>query len=371
MRGRSAPRFAIPADSPHPRPAAPGPAQRGLRWAGLIALAALAAGGLERAGLPAALLLGPMLVAIGFGLGGAKLAIPRPLFSLCQALVGCMIAQSLSLSVLQEVGRDWPIFALGVTSVIAAGFASGWVLARLEVLPGSTAIWGSAPGAASAMVLMCGDFGADMRLVAFMQYTRVLIVALLAALVAHLATGGAGQGAEAVDWLAVPDWPGLAATLALALGSVLLGRWLPIPGAALLLPLIGGAVLEGTGVIEIVLPQPLLALAYACVGIGVGLRFDRAVTGHALRALPRILAAIACLVALCGLMAGALVVFAGIDPLSAYLATSPGGADTVAIIASATDVDVAFVMAMQMARFLLILITGPTLARMVARRFGS
>jgi uncharacterized protein len=56
------------------------------------------------------------------------------------------------------------------------------------------------------------------------------------------------------------------------------------------------------------------------------------------------------------------------DPLTAYLATSPGGADSVAIIAaSSSHVDVPFVMAMQMARFILVLLVGPALARAVAR----
>ena len=69
-------------------------------------------------------------------------------------------------------------------------------------------------------------------------------------------------------------------------------------------------------------------------------------------------------------MAMALHKFAGIDPLTAYLATSPGGANSVAIIAASSDVDVPFVMAMQIGRFLVILMIGPTLARFIARQSG-
>ena len=43
---------------------------------------------------------------------------------------------------------------------------------------------------------------------------------------------------------------------------------------------------------------------------------------------------------------------AGVDPLTAYLATSPGGSDSIAIIAASTNVDVSFVMAMQTVRML-------------------
>ena len=81
-------------------------------------------------------------------------------------------------------------------------------------------------------------------------------------------------------------------------------------------------------------------------------------------------ASILTLMSICGLMAFALHKLAGVDPLTAYLATSPGGADSVAIIAASSDVDVPFVMAMQVGRFLVILLTGPMLARFIARKSG-
>jgi len=56
-----------------------------------------------------------------------------------------------------------------------------------------------------------------------------------------------------------------------------------------------------------------------------------------------------------------------IDLLTAYLATSPGGLDTVAIIAAGSRVDIAFVMAMQTLRLFTILLTGPTMARFISR----
>ena len=60
---------------------------------------------------------------------------------------------------------------------------------------------------------------------------------------------------------------------------------------------------------------------------------------------------------------------ADIDPLTAYLATSPGGLDSVAIIAATAGVNIPFVMAFQTARLLLVVFTGPALARFMASRF--
>ncbi len=62
---------------------------------------------------------------------------------------------------------------------------------------------------------------------------------------------------------------------------------------------------------------------------------------------------------------------AGIDPLTAYLATSPGGMDSIAIIAANSTVDLAFVMALQSARLLIVTAIGPALARFVATRSGK
>lgn len=79
-------------------------------------------------------------------------------------------------------------------------------------------------------------------------------------------------------------------------------------------------------------------------------------------------ASIVALIAVCAGVAFLLAEFAGIDPLTAYLATSPGGMDSVAIIAAAASgVDISFIMALQMLRFLIVLLMGPALARFVAK----
>ena len=119
--------------------------------------------------------------------------------------------------------------------------------------------------------------------------------------------------------------------------------------------------------LTITLPPWLLAICYALVGWSIGLRFTRDIVLYASKQLPRILAAIFTLIATCGALGFALHEAAGTDALTAYLATSPGGADAVAIIAASSPVDVPFVMAMQVGRLLLVILIGPSLARMIAR----
>ena len=324
-----------------------------------MALAAL----LHALHVPASMLLGSMLVAIAFALRTRGLRVPSSVFGVAQGLLGCLMARSLQPAVLQRVAHDWPLFLGFTLLVLGASAVLGYTLARRHVLPGTTAVWGLAPGAASAMVVMADAYGADARLVALMQYLRVVMVTLLASLVSGLWAGHAAPAAPA-DRLA---WSS-AATLLLALGGMAVARVLRISAGALLLPLVSGIALQSLGWLTIELPAPLLGLAYAVLGWSVGLRFTRPILNHAWNALPSVLSAILALIALGLLLACALVLLGGFDPLTAYLATSPGGADSVAVIAASAAVDAGFVMAMQLARFIMVFLFGPRLFQWIAKR---
>ncbi|MGQ9371273.1 AbrB family transcriptional regulator [Azospirillum sp. ST 5-10] len=342
-----------------------------LQWAILLALSVAGVAGLEALHLPAALLLGPMAAAILVAAADGTIRMPSLPFMAAQTVIGCMIARSLTPATLGEILQDWPLFLVAVVSVILASNGLGWLLTRARVLPGTTAVWGSFPGAASVMTLMSEEFGADGRLVAIMQYLRVVFVAVAASLVARLWGAPDPAAVAAAAWFPPIDWPAFAATLALAAGAGAIAVALRVPAGPLLLPMAVGTALQGTGVLAIELPPWLLATSYAVVGWSIGLRFSRPIIAHAARALPRIATAILTLIALCGGLAALLVVVGGVDPLTAYLATSPGGADSVAIIAAGSDVDLPFVVALQTTRFLVVLVTGPAIARYIARRAGA
>ncbi len=340
-----------------------------LPGAALVFLSVVIVLGLQALRLPAALLLGPMAAAILIASRGLSFRIPRPAFVAAQALIGCMIARGMTPAIGRTVMQDWPLFLAVVLAVIGVSGVLGWLLTRWQVLPGTAAVWGSSPGGATAMTLMAAAYGADIRLVAFMQYLRVVSVAIAATLVARLWTTGSAAAVETL-WFPPVDWPAFAATLAVAGIGGFLGPVLRIPAGALLLPMALGSVLHLGGWLVIELPPWLLAACYALVGWSIGLGFTPAILGHAMRALPRILASILVQIALCGGFAFLLTRFAGIEALTAYLATSPGGADSVAIIAASSHVDLPFVMALQTVRLVLVIVIGPHLARFIAGRSG-
>ena len=326
-------------------------ARPALWWGVLLPVSASLAWVVTVLQLPAGVLLGCMFGGIVLSSNNIQLKVPPVLFSLAQGVLGCLMAHSLQPAALAKVAGDWPLFLLVTSSVIAASAVLGWLMMRRQIFPGTTAIWGLAPGAASAMVLMAEAYGADVRLVAFMQYLRVAMVTVVAALVAgiwspHVATAVVGQ----TSWLAITSPGHVSWTVLLALGGALVARRLRIPAGSMVLPLV---------------------LAYAFIGWSIGLRFTRAILLYALRALPQVLGAIVALVLVGVVIAVLLSQLAGLDPLTAYLATSPGGADSVAVIAATSAVDTGFVMAMQLARFLMVLVFGPQVSQFVARRTVS
>lgn len=354
------------AETPQPGPLAGLPAV--LQWLILFALSALLVFLFDLIRLPAEFLIGPMLAAIAVGVNGATVRVPQIAFGGAQAIIGILIAASLSLSTFAAIGSNWAVVTGVVLLTLAASSVLGYLISRWRIMPGATGVWGVSPGAASAMVLMAGAFGADQRLVAFMQYLRVIMVTVAAAAIARLWVDTSGVSLPPVEWFPPIQWPALGATFGLAILGAALGRLLRLPSPFFLGVMILAAIAHVGFDVPLQLPQWLLAVSYALVGWSIGLHFTPAILRHAARTLPQITLSILALMAVCGALAWLLVETMGVDPLTAYLATSPGGMDSVAIIAAASrQVDLSFVMALQAARFLVVLIFGPALARLVAR----
>jgi uncharacterized protein len=58
----------------------------------------------------------------------------------------------------------------------------------------------------------------------------------------------------------------------------------------------------------------------------------------------------------------------GVDPLTAYLATSPGGLDSAAVIAASSRADLSYITSFQSVRIVIVLFLGPSISRVNARR---
>ncbi|MCX2561162.1 AbrB family transcriptional regulator [Acetobacter farinalis] len=335
------------------------------RWTVLVVASVLAAAALQGIGLPAGLMLGPLAAAALLQSHGGAVKIPGGLMTAAHAVIGCLVARSITPAILSGFVHHWPIL-LGVVALsIMASASLGWLMARLRIVSGTTAVWGMMPGAAPMMIVMAEACGADFRLVAFMQYLRVVMVASCASVVALLFVHGSGSR-FASGYFPPVMLLHVIETVAVAGVGAALGRVSRMPAGTLLGPMALGGVLNALGVISIDLPPVVLIASYALIGWNTGQRFTREVLVAATRALPQTIGATAVLMGCCGLLAWMLVALFHIDPLTAYLATSPGGVDAAAIIAASSHVDTSFVMAVQILRVIVLLGIGPQVARWVA-----
>jgi uncharacterized protein len=95
----------------------------------------------------------------------------------------------------------------------------------------------------------------------------------------------------------------------------------------------------------------------------VGLLFDGASVKRAGRLLPLVLASAIGLVIACTALGWAFAALTGIDGMTAYLATTPGGIDSVAIVALGSGADAPLVLAVQTLRLLAVVFAGALLGR--------
>lgn len=275
----------------------------------------------------------------------------------------------LKLSTLEAVGSRWPAVLFACVATVGLSLAAGLALTRITGVDRPTSSLGMIAGGASGIVAMSGELGADDRLVAVMQYLRVLVVVALTPLVVRVGFGHAhGHGAPA-------GAPGAALTteLAFLLGAsvvgVLAARLVRLPAGFLLGPLLVAAVLTVTGASGGArVPSVVQTIAFALIGLQVGLRFTHESLRRAGKLLPWVLAAIAGLIVTCAGLAALLVPLAHVSLLDAYLATTPGGLYAVLATAIGSGANTTFVLAVQALRLFAMVLAAPPLVRWLVRR---
>ena len=326
--------------------------------------------------LPAALMFGPMIAGVLAGLRGASIRVSTRAFKMAQSIIGCMLAISITPAVLSEFLNHWALLIGVILSSIICSCVIGIVLTHLRVMPGSTAIWGSTPGAASAMIVIAQEYGADIRLVAFMQYYRVLLLAITASIIAWtiqpVTTENAVAATQVTEWFPAIDIVAFASVIGIAIVGTLLGGFLHIPAPALIGTLLLGGVLHGLGWADMQLPPWLLTISFVVLGWKVGLVFDREIVQHVYKSLPVITVSVIVLMLFCGFLSWILAVTLDLDPLTAYLANTPGGLESVAAIAaSRPETNISFIMTLQTTRLILLTTICPPLTKWVAKRYSD
>jgi membrane AbrB-like protein len=339
------------------------------RWACLGAATAAAGWALGALGLASSYLFGALLVGIAVALAApGRLAVPERGFTAAQAIAGVALGTYLDSSSLDAIADSWPVLALVTTATLAISLAAGALLARATALDPATAALGMVAGGAAGIVGISGDLGADDRLVAFMQYLRVLLIVLVTPLLVALAFPGTDAHATAAR-PALGDLRGWLITLAVAAAGAAVCLRARVPGGALLGPLVIAAVLTlAVPGGEFDVPPLLRETGFALIGLQVGLRFTVATMRQLGDLLVPVLIAVTGVLAACALLAVVLGVTTSVALRDAYLATTPGGVYAVLAVALGSDADAAFILAAQGLRLIVMIALAPVVIGWLVRR---
>ncbi|HEY3020428.1 MAG TPA: AbrB family transcriptional regulator [Solirubrobacteraceae bacterium] len=312
-------------------------------------------------GLPSSYLFAALLAGVAVALWRPRaVRVPDAAFTAAQAVTGVVLGTFLRSSTLAAVADDWLPVAVVSVATLGVTTLAGLALARMAPVDRATASLGMIAGGASGIVAMSDELGADDRLVAFMQYLRVLVIVALTPVVAGLLFGAHAGHVPGGSLLGTPG--GWALTGGLALTGALAGPRLRIPAAALLAPLVLTGVVTIAGG-EFTAPALAREVAFALIGLQVGLRFTPATLRTARALLPGVLACIAGLVLACAGLAWLLRAMAGVSMLDAYLATTPGGLYAVLATAFGSGANTTFVLAVQALRLLVMVLAAPLVVR--------
>jgi membrane AbrB-like protein len=344
-----------------------------MKWSFRLALlfltAIVFASGLQALHLPAAWLFGPLVASAFFAVKDWEtVEFPRPAYIAAQAVIGTALSAGFSPATLLALPKHLSVFAFAVVFILFTSLFNGWLLTRCTRLDVATAFLGTIPGGAGEMAAMSDSLHADTRLVVIMQYTRLLLIlASLALITPVLKNFSDAHGTTVATAAAMPvvpfAWWRIGALGLLALIGWLAGMRTRIPAGTFLVPTVLYFLLEWQGVQLGRWPQPCFMAAYLIMGLQIGGRFH----SSTFTAIKNILLPVCgtTLLLLSGSFALAWILTRemGLDAVSAYLAATPGGLDSVAAVAAELQGDTAIILTVHLVRLLCVLIAGPWLVR--------
>ena len=344
-----------------------------LRSADLLAVVAvgvLAILAFDALGLPSPALFAGLAVGLGRALTvPRRVGVPHSAMTGVHVVIGVMVGTLVQVETLVAIASDWLPVLLVTVSTLVLSLAAGQLMALRRGISRVTGAFSMVAGGASGITVMARELGADERMVAVLQYLRVLLIVLTLPAVAVLVFSADPAGGPA---LGAGDGPGWWAELGFTAGCGVVGTvaatLLRVPVASLLGPMLVAAALDlgglsgGAGV-----PFPLVELAFLLVGLQVGLNFTRASLRTVGAALPLAVVVLAALSLACAGLGVALAAVTGVSPLDGYLATTPGGMNAVLVTATSTGADITFVLAVQLLRLFVMLLSAPLIARLLRR----
>jgi membrane AbrB-like protein len=304
-------------------------------------------------GMPLPWLTGPAAIVAVVALSGVKVGLQR---WFCEAAI-VMLGVTLGSTVTPEtlgLAMRWPLTIAGLFAAVFSIMTVGSIyLERVHGFDRLTARLSAVPGALNYVLALAVESKSDLRRVTITQVVRLTAILLLLPPLLHL------FGADTSAGFSRPGGPPvhlgeLAILLAAGAASAFAFAKLGAPAPSLFGAMLAAAILYGSGLLTSGLPFWLVMPGLLALGSMIGSNFY----GTDFRLLLALLAASLGLVVVSSSVAlvWALLLgwVSGLPMLQVWLAYTPGGVETTAIMALALGLDAAFVSGHHVVRVLML-----------------
>jgi len=315
-------------------------------------------------GIPVAWLVGPLLVGIAYtSIQGSPKPLPKSVIIVGKAIIGISSAVRFSPDTL-VLAKSYAVpLLLCILTTGGLSMLNGYLLWKWAGINRMTSFLGSIPGSSSNIVAMSEEFGADPMSVAVLQYYRMMFVVLFVPTIARFLSPTAAANTTAtllptaVNEHPIPMYVNLLVLAACCSLGILLGKWLKLPTTGFLGSFLLGLLVFWSLPYSFQVPRWLFNIALLLVGISVGLKFDSQAVRKLGKALLLEIILVLVLMLSCVGIGYGFHLITQVDTMTALLGFVPGGIE--AMIATVTELggDTGMVLAIQLTRQLLILLT--------------
>ena len=329
-----------------------------------LAIGALGGAVFHLLALPLAWMLGAMVATTVAAFARAPLAESRGLRSAMSVVFGAFLGSAFTPDILGRLAH-WAGGAGATAVFVSATTLLAFLFFRRIGFDRATGFFSATPGGLGVMTLIGEREGGDIRAIALMHATRILVVVFAIPFwlryveqldIPQVASLGDREQAEGLN---------LALIAAIALLGWLLGSWTRLPAGPLIGPMLTCAAAYMTGLVHGAPPAAAILIAQVVMGAGVGARFVGVSAGVAWRTILISAGSSAALFAAALGFSALLAPLLGVSRTALLLAIAPGGLAEMALIAISLHIDLAFVSTMQIVRIVLIVALAPVVFRLL------
>jgi uncharacterized protein len=292
---------------------------------------------------------------------------PIWLRTLARVVLGLTIGAAVTTDTLRAIAGALLPVTINIVALVVLGIVLAMTISRFTHMDLASALCAATPGALGAMVSLADDLGGDSRVVASMHLVRLVSILLCIPTIAHAFFPRVGAATVAATAGAAPTWA-LLALLVLGLVTAVVAVRLKLPAGEILATMAVAAVANQAWLHLEQMPTAWPVFAQWIIGAGVGVGVTRAVLRD-FRPFALAGALMTVTMILAGLGLGWLLLqTTPLDAVTAFVGSTPGGADQMVLLAGELGANAQLVAAMHVARQVMLMLLLPFVIRVTARR---